>query len=87
MWGTGHGQIDRREGPRETGPFAAVIKLYSGRLVPCTVINLSETGAKLGLRRETVLPKEFELSVPAKNVAWRVRVVWQQDREIGVFRI
>ena len=88
MWGKGRQhQVERRGAPREAGPFAAVVNLYSGRLLPCTVLNLSETGAKLGLTRETVLPKEFELSIPARNVSWRVRVVWQQDRELGVCRL
>jgi hypothetical protein len=87
MWDTAKGQVERRRGPRETGPFAAVVKLYSGRLLPCTVINVSDGGAKLSLAKEAVLPKEFELSIPAKNASWRVRMVWQQGRELGVFRM
>jgi hypothetical protein len=51
------------------------------------VVNVSETGAKLALARETILPKEFELCIPAKNASWRVRVVWQQVKELGVFRV
>ena len=89
MWGKDQVQdeAERRRAPREPGPCAAVVKLYSGRLLPCAVLNLSETGAKLGFPREIVLPKEFELSIPARNASWRVRVVWQQDREVGVYRI
>jgi PilZ domain len=81
------GHEERRRSVRETGPFAAVVKLYNGRLLPCAVINVSEGGAKLALAKETVLPKEFELSIPAKNASWRVRVVWQQAKELGVYRI
>jgi hypothetical protein len=87
MWEMGKGQVERRTTPRETGPFPAVVRLYSGRSLGCAVLNLSETGAKLGLAKEEVLPKEFELSIPAKNASWRVRVVWQQGKELGVFRI
>jgi hypothetical protein len=87
MWDWGKGQGERREAPRESGPFAAVARLYSGRSAPCTVLNLSETGAKLALIRETILPKEFELAIPAKNAAWKVRVVWQDGKELGVFRV
>lgn len=83
----GKTQADRREAPRETGPFAAVVKLYSGRLFPCAVLNVSDTGGKLALAKEKLLPKEFELSIPAKNASWRVRVVWQQGRELGIRRI
>jgi PilZ domain len=85
MWGTGKG-IERRAAPRESGPFAAVLKLYNGQSLPCTVINVSETGAKLALVKETVLPKQFELAIPSKNAFWRVRVVWQDGKQLGVCR-
>jgi hypothetical protein len=87
MWQMGKGEADRRTTPRESGPYAAVIRLYSGRLFPCTVLNMSDNGAKLALVRDKILPKEFELSVPAKHAAWRVRVAWQQGRELGIFRV
>lgn len=87
MWGLSKVDSERRILSRETGPFAAVVRLYSGRLFPCTVLNVSDTGAKLGLIREINLPKQFELSIPAKNALWRVRVVWQQGRELGVCRM
>jgi PilZ domain len=80
-------QVERRQSVRETGPFAAVVRLYSGRSVPCAVLNLSDHGAKLALAKEANLPKEFELSIPARNASWRVRVVWQQGKELGVFRV
>jgi hypothetical protein len=51
------------------------------------VLNMSDNGAKLALVRDKILPKEFELSVPAKHAAWRVRVAWQQGRELGIFRV
>ena len=83
----GEDQAERRKAPRETGPFAAVVRLYSGRSLACAVLNLSETGAKLALAKDNVLPKEFELAIPAKNASWRVRVVWQDGKELGVFRV
>jgi hypothetical protein len=87
MWGLSKVDRERRILSRETGPFAAVVRLYSGRLLPCTVLNVSETGAKLGLVRDINLPKQFELSIPAKNALWRVRVVWQQGKQLGVCRV
>jgi hypothetical protein len=87
MWDWGKAQAERREAPRESGPFAAVVRLYSGRCAPCSVLNLSDTGAKLALAKEIVLPREFELAIPAKNASWKVRVVWQDGRELGVFRV
>jgi len=81
------GEADRRTMPRDSGPYSAVIRLYSGRLFPCTVLNMSERGAKIALSRDKSLPKQFELTVPARNASWRVRVVWQQGRELGIFRV
>jgi hypothetical protein len=83
----GEDPADRRKALRETGPFPAVVRLYSGRSLACAVLNLSEAGAKLALARDDVLPKEFELAIPARNASWLVRVVWQDGRELGVFRI
>jgi PilZ domain len=87
MWEWAKRQAERRAAPRESGPFAAVARLYSGQSQPCVVVNLSDTGAKLALSRNGVLPKEFELTIPARNASWRVRVVWQKNRELGVYRL
>ena len=78
---------ERRNAARESGPFAATAKLYTGRPMPCTVLNMSGTGAKLRLVRYASLPKEFDLSIPARGASWRVRVVWQDGNELGVYRI
>ena len=45
------GHEERRRSVRETGPCAAGVKLYNGRLLPCAVINVSEGGAKLALAK------------------------------------
>jgi PilZ domain len=82
-----NGRIDRRVSVREPGPFAGAVRLYSGQSIACTVVNLSASGAKLRLAKESLLPKEFELSVPALNVSWLVRLVWQQRKELGVARL
>lgn len=79
--------VEQRKALRETGPFPAVVKLYSGRSLACAVLNLSEAGAKLALAKDDVLPKEFELAIPSRNASWLVRVVWQDGKELGVFRI
>ena len=87
MWDWARAHVERRDAPRESGPFAAVARLYSGQSQPCIVLNLSETGAKLARTRNGILPKEFELYIPAKHASWRVRVVWQDERELGVYRL
>jgi hypothetical protein len=79
--------IERRKAARESGPFPGVLNLYNRQSVACTVVNISEGGAKLRLRTDMRLPKEFSLTIPARSASWLVRVAWQQGPEIGVFRI
>ena len=82
------GYVERRLNVRESGPFPAVAKLYSGQSHNCVVVNLSERGAKLVLARKgATLPTEFELIIPSRSASWRVRVVWQEDNELGVSRV
>ncbi len=80
-------QVERRLSVRETGAVAAAVKLYNGHSVGCAVSNLSESGAKLVFAKRTDLPQEFELSIPARNMSWRVRVVWRDGLQLGVCRI
>jgi hypothetical protein len=87
MWSAGKEPGERRGTPRESGPLAGVVKLYNGRSLPCVVLNLSETGAKLSISRDVILPTEFQLSIPARQVSWRVRVAWQDQGQLGVYRM
>jgi hypothetical protein len=50
----------------------------------CTVTQLSSTGARLNVPASTTLPDRFELSVPQRNLATRVRLVWRKGDLAGV---
>jgi hypothetical protein len=39
------------------------------------------------MTKRTFLTREFDLFIPARQVCWRVRVIWQRDNELGVCRI
>ena len=85
MWDAGTGE--RRRTAREKTPLAGVVKLTNGREAGAVVLNLSEDGAKLAMTKRVFLTREFDLSIPARQICWRVRVIWQRENEFGVCRV
>jgi hypothetical protein len=52
--------------------------------IDCVVRNTSGAGARLAVPHATLLPDEFELHIPKKNCAYRVRACWRRTEEVGV---
>jgi hypothetical protein len=52
--------------------------------IDCVVRNTSGAGAKLVVPDVTLLPDVFELHVPRKNTAYRVRARWRHAKDVGV---
>jgi hypothetical protein len=52
--------------------------------IDCVVRNTSGSGAKLIVSNATLLPDVFELHIPRKNSAYRVRACWRQLDHVGV---
>jgi hypothetical protein len=52
--------------------------------IPCTIRDISMTGARIWLPGPVDLPGEFELEIPLLEQAVRVRVMWSNDRTHGV---
>lgn len=52
--------------------------------IPCTIRDLSSTGARIWLQDVTDLPSEFDLTISALEQTIDVRPVWFKDRTIGV---
>ena len=53
---------------------------------PCTMLDVSATGARLKLAGEVVAPPEFTLLLSKVNAAMRRRcvVAWQDDKIVGI---
>ena len=75
---------DHRSAPRRRVRERAVAILRPGVQVDCTVLDTSETGARLTFRSRVILPKKFRLfmAAPAREVD--VSVVWQKGTLAGV---
>ena len=52
--------------------------------IPCTIHDLSATGARIWLQDVTNLPSEFGLTISALGQTVQVRPVWSENRTIGV---
>jgi hypothetical protein len=52
--------------------------------VDCIVRNTSGAGARLVVSSATLLPDTFELHIPRKNSAARVRARWRNADHVGV---
>ncbi len=52
--------------------------------IECVVRNTSGAGALVTVPHATLLPDVFELHIPKKNCAYRVRTRWRGPDEVGV---
>ena len=78
---------DKRKGRRQPLTHRAEIaRLENGEhLADCVVLDISETGARLGLLATGSIPEEFVLVVSkAGNVLRRCKVVRSGATELGV---
>jgi PilZ domain len=52
--------------------------------IECVVRNTSGAGARLVVPHAALLPDVFELHIPKKNCAYRVRACWRGADDVGV---
>jgi len=52
--------------------------------IECVVRNTSGVGARVVVPSATLLPEEFELHIPRKNAAYRVRARWRHLKDVGI---
>jgi len=50
----------------------------------CTVLDLSDAGARVLLDWETPLPPEFEIRIPKRRLSRYAKVVWSNGRDQGL---
>ena len=75
---------DRRRAERVPMRVPATIVLSNQKSLPCHTINVSMSGAKLDIPRDRMLPPEFDLVIPARNLRRRAKLVWRSDDSVGV---
>jgi PilZ domain len=75
--------IDRRSIRRTR--VAKQAKILANRCsIPCTVIDLTNSGACISLARGQTMPDRFELTFGSRQPRRTCRVTWRSDNQIGV---
>ena len=77
------GMENRRNNERKRTMMQATIHTNFGA-IPCSVRNISKTGAKIALTSADKVPDQFELVIAGDSTRHRCRVMRRGDNEIGV---
>lgn len=77
--------LERRREPRVTTNRRGVINsAMRGQGLPCTIHNLTRSGAGLSVGSTFGIPRTFTLSIDGEPLARFCRVVWSEGRMLGV---
>jgi hypothetical protein len=74
---------EKRIAPRRRVLKAGSIN-FDGEVIPCTIRNLSATGAALDVEIGVSIPDCFKLVVDGESLDKPCHVVWRKERRIGV---
>ena len=79
------GDIERRAATRQK-TFLRGIIYYNNRsaAADCLVRDISDTGARLELSENVVIPYEIDLHIPKKDETYRARVQWRHGEGVGI---
>lgn len=75
--------VERRESRSETN-WIAMIRLLDGAEIPCTVKDVSRSGAKLGVPSDRELPDTFMLKILGRDFVCLVKLAWRRGNYAGV---
>lgn len=79
------GDMERRDSTRQK-TFLRGIIYYNNRsaAADCLVRDISDTGARLELSENVVIPYEIDLHIPKKGETYRARVQWRHGDGVGI---
>ncbi|GEO99729.1 PilZ domain-containing protein [Methylobacterium haplocladii] len=75
--------IPRAEERRDTN-WIAMIHLADGTEIPCTVKDISKSGARLGVPSHCALPESFRFRVLGRDFLCSVKLAWRRGEYVGV---
>ena len=74
---------EQRHGRRSRIFKAGTIE-FSGNAIPCTVRNLSASGAALEINSPLWFPDRFTLAIASDGSRRACHIVWRNEKRIGV---
>jgi hypothetical protein len=75
--------IEKRAAPRFKVLKGGTVAVEGGSL-PCTVRNMSSSGAAVDFAQAVDLPATFTLLIERDRFARRCRPVWRHERRVGM---
>ena len=57
---------------------------FSGHAIPCTVRNLSASGAAIEVNTPLWFPDHFTLGIASDGTRRACRIVWREEKRIGL---
>lgn len=78
-------QVERRRASRHKVCKQARIGAEAGGAI-CVVRDMSATGARLTLLKETTVPDRFDVLIITEGLTLPVRVIWRGGLDLGVAR-
>lgn len=75
--------IEKRAAPRFKVLKGGTVATDGGR-IPCTVRNMSSTGAAVEFAQRVDLPASFTLVIERDRFSRRCRPVWTHQRRVGM---
>lgn len=73
--------IEKRKHPRRELGLAAYVTWP--RPVPCTIVDISGSGARLQSEDLDLIPRVFDLALN-QDIMRRCQIVWRRKKQIGV---
>ena len=70
--------------PRNETDWIGIILTADGVEIPCTVKDVSKSGAKIGVAASQVLPPVFMLRIIGRDFLCLVRLAWRRGDYVGV---
>jgi len=77
--------IEQRRSLREDVRFPAWIDVGSGELRDCTVLDVSDEGARIAIATPRTLPEVFYLVLSRNGTRRPCRLIWRSRDEVGLF--
>lgn len=75
---------EQRRSLRENVRFPAWIDIGDGALHDCTVLDVSDEGARIAIATPSKLPGELFLVLSGNGTRRRCRLAWRSDEEAGL---
>ena len=83
--GSYRAQSELRKKPRRQFHYPARILIdKKGQSRPCSVQDISESGARIVLQKDERLPKRFLLLLASRGTARVCREVWRDELTVGI---